>query len=634
MYYIIKPEDGGFVFPTISPSGVNEGMEIPILPSEYELNRRGGFVENRIRTMASRYNQSLYEKKEELEKYVGFCNKINKNFHHLFLDYDTEVVLSNTCALSFTKPSHSDLEYLGKLDPDNRSDFEYDQSLFDCILRHYKRYLTKPATPNLSFPRGKNLGYPHPISGRRRGLTDILLALHVSLTLAGWKQGMRLSDLTSFLESLHGPDFLLYSERYQMSKKSQPMRLLEGDFYSENFEPRVRGIYMSSKYKVAWNRPFVKDALGTILNSPNHVQDRATISKNISIYMDQKHFDVFPLDVSAFDQAHGGSRGRQLLKFGCELHPTYSNYDDLNHELSSPLMTFTRDGAYDISTVPILPSGASFTTVVGCYGSTFISYHIASSVMNIPYDKIDQEFGKRFFFMNWGDDMLIFFSKDLKVKEQDILDSLSNIKIKADFEPVIKYLGSVYARGQFSGSLISGYATGRAIQTSFFPERKKEYPFTTIGYLARLELMSDGVSRQFHEAMMNMWDDEKLGNPFPYTKRNDVLLSLLPEMQKYSDKISQIDDVLNLFTHGVSDFVEGNSAFDESMGIFHEFLGLSNVDVSDPSRFLKDLDEKINPAIIEMIKEVQDGNFDAYVPTMNLLVEDFKLTWHRGDVLY
>lgn len=620
-------------FSEVSLSQATSGSgEIPPLPSSYYPNRRGGFVEKKVQTLKKRYSFSRYDIVDEMKTYVGFCHKISRLYDPLFSQFDKDEILPTTCAMGFTKPHHTDLEFLGELDPEHRSSFNYDPAHLEAMNKFYSKYKVKDHGDDysLSFPRGKNLGFPHPISGKRRGLTDVLLALHVALALGGRKAGMTLEEVTRFLESYHGPDFFLYAERYQNTARPQPLRLIEGDYVSTSFEFRVRGIYMSSKYKVAWNRRFVKKVLKDIMNHPAHNQDRSAIIKTIKRYKDLGWL-IKATDISRFDQAHGGERGEEIVSLMCKIWGSESDKVSLMHEFNSTLLTMTREGAFDIEGRPILPSGASFTTVLGCVGNSTIVIGVVSVLLGVSYDEAVNLHGSSWDYLAWGDDLLLFL-KDKSITDQDIIDAYASFMIKVDFEPATRYLGTLYGPGEYTGSITLGYPVSRAVQTQWFPERQKLYPFNTIGYVARLQLMDQSAAPIFHEMTMKMWDEEKQGPKFAFSDKSEVLLALLPEVQKHSDKIGEIDDVLNLFVHGLAGEIGPDQI--TGLGDFEEFLGLGQVDVSDPAQFLRNDVDDVPISIIGDIKQLQNGDFSVYKRIMISMVEFYNLTWRMGDVLY
>jgi hypothetical protein len=620
----------------ISSSPLDENTFQEPIAAEFDPIPLTGYIQKKLIDIGKRYQVNLLDLVDEFDAYGAFLDKVINIFEPLLTDFDKQEVLPSTCAMGFTKPHHTDLEFLGDLGKPETSSVTYRDDIIKAVENFYLSY-AKDIDPDekagYSFPRGRNAGYPTPISGRRRGLTDVLLATHVGLVLCFKSQGRTLEDLSRFLEGFHGEPITIYGERLQHTAKVQPLFTDGIDLFSRNFEMRVRGIYMSPKYMVAWNRPLVKYSLSTLLKTPQHKQDRTYIVDKVLSRVSAGWL-VIPLDISKFDQISGGARGLQILRsiYNVWGSPFASiSYEDLEHEFKTTLVTFTRNEALARRDYPILMSGASFTTLVGCVHNTVMTTQAVSDAINLAPDKVLATMGSNWDYLSWGDDTVLMFSPDL-VRRYDLsIDKLatiySNYGITVTSEPCIKYLGNVIHHGEFRGSIDTGYGVGRMIQQQFFPERKKEYPFTTVGYIARLNLVGDKASA-FHDIMFDVWDEKKMGPYFRFEDRSSVLLSLLPEVEKHAERLAEIDDILQLFVHGADANADEIDVPDD----FIAFLGIGQVDLTDPAEFLSK--EGLSQELFTLVRNLQEGQSEAYFPLLERITHDFDLTWRSGDVIY
>jgi hypothetical protein len=589
-----------------------------------KINDSSGFIQKKWFDTKKRYSVQTNEYIENCMAFVSHFNKVVSAFDPILTDYDRQEVLPSTCGLGMIKPTHTDFDARGNYD--EGSDYEYPSDLIAAVASYYGKYAKREKAKKVTLPRGKNSGWPYPISGRQRNLADILLSLNVAVGFAGRKAGWRLSDTTSFLENTHGNAFLIPGERYQHTTRTMPVITTDSLLFSHNLEPRVRTILMSGKYAVAWNKPFVNAVLQDLMKTPVHVQTRPEISKRISDAETKKWF-LYAVDAKRFDGRHGGRRGNQIMKLICDVFGSADNLKDLIHEYSLPVLAFDNRGAYlskNTGRALMLPSGVSSTTIVNCVGNLVISVGVYARVKGISYAEAVAGLHSKWDFLAWGDDGLLM-SPDA-IDEKDLTRAYEFFKFSAEFEPTVKFLGSNYAKGFFTGSMDVGYSMGRAVQQQFFPERVKPFPFSTIGYIARLELMGP-KAKEFHSIMLRMWP-ETLGVPFRYEDREATLRALLPEVEKHADKISAIDDVLNVLTHGI-DSPDGLSP---DLAMFEDFLGISSIDISDPVKILTDA--KIDEQFVKKIKMLTSGDLSQYPGIMSDLSRVFNLRLQRSQPLY
>lgn len=584
----------------------DRGAVLPPISSEYlKIRQSSGYVGKRIKDLNARYQMNQLEMSQVFGDYTSKIDQLYTTFGDLFTDYDRQIILPNTCALSYKKPSHTDLEASGSLSSDG-ANFTYSKEVYDAVLNWYLEYLDTDVSSKLSLPRGKNLGAPTPVGGRTRELADVLLALHVALALGGKRNGYSLQDIASFLETYHGPLRLIYGERQQHSAKIRPMLTSFGEFASQNFEPRVRGIWMSPKFMVAYNRPVTKRMLRTILRHPLHSQDRKVIHERISSGITK--YETIAIDVSGFDKSHGGIRGLQMADLFCDIVGASDiEREAIKYETQQVSLGFAKGAAYEIPGNTILGSGLGHTTVIGCLGNACAMIASVSDILGVTPSEAVRLYGSRWHACAWGDDGVIMLPKGTDM--DDVKRAyLNKAKLSVDEEDTIKFLGQNYAKGRFQGSMTMAYSLGRAAQQQFFPERKKLYPFSTIGYIARLSIMDEAVQKVFHDRMLTIWDQSLLGAPFIFEKRFDVLKSLIPLMQKKSNQLSQVDDVLMVLLHGITD--EDLMDLADPDENFLDFIGMTSYDFSDPHKALEELQDrdsyKLSDGVMKMIGLIQD----------------------------
>jgi hypothetical protein len=535
------------------------------------------------------------------------------------------------------------------------NDFEYPQEAMDATIKEYMSYNHGRVLPDvkLSMPRGKNIGWPHPIGGMARELNDSLLILHAALVERFRKQGGTLRDATEYLAQRHGKPFTIYGERYQHTDKIMPLVTKQGTFsYSYNFEPRVRAIYMSPKFQVMWNRRVVKNLLSLFLNTPYHNQDRDVITKTIKQW-EAKGWVIIALDVSKFDQSFGNKRGKQVLKglasLATKLDPQLGSAStieaDLVHEWDNPLLCFFRDQAFLRHDVPILMSGVSTTTPTNCFGNRLSQNMGMKEAVGCTYDELAAGFmtldrsgpDKWWGSLAWGDDGLIAIDPKIKgfADAKQALATLQkgyrSMKLTVDAEPATKYLGTVYGAGNFKKDISLGYSMGRFLQLQFFPERAKIYPFSVIGYVARLMTLPPNLQKEVHTRMRPFWSEE-MGEYFLFEERVIRLKRAVKEAEKYGAKIQELDNVLQSLTNGASEFVDSFAG--EVPTEVAALLGLTRIDLSDLDTTINKEVAVLAPKLRPLITDFRKGSDVAYSSILELLRIQYNLRFKVNDLLY
>lgn len=622
---MIWEADIGFGVASVKPHSADFPTGLPLLAGGATPFQPQGYLDKKNKDVAKRLKYPTFELMEKLRQYQNYATGIHNDFKHMYDQYDREIILPTTTALGIVPPSHTDVDELGTLGRNN--DFEYSQDTVAAVKKYYSKYMQE-YDGSYSLPRGKNTAYPIIIPGLHREVNDIALAAQVALASAAKSRKWSLPDLFRFLQQYHGQNFTIYGERRQHVGKTMPMSLSQGIHFGKMVEARVRGIYMSPKVAVAYNRRTVKKALATILATPVHVQDRPTI-QNIMNKGKAAGKEFIAVDFSKFDQQFGNKRGRQVLRIISDLFGVDAFYDDLDAEFSSPLITFRQGQAYRYSNAPILMSGASFTSVVGCIGNVLSTVEMLSHYFGTtPADVVGMIESGRVLYIAWGDDTVLALDKGDHDFEK-LQWAYDKVKMKVDKEPVIKYLGNVYFPDAIK-DVRTGYSLGRAIQQQFFPERKKTFPFSTIGYVARLTLMEKSMSKEFHSIMLKRWVEEDLGPRFKYEDKEGVVRNLMPEAQKKAARIAELDDILMSLTHGVDDIA---FELDPELAGFKDLLGLTSADFSDPLKFW-DEEVKASSTLKGLFTSLLKGELNDYPRFLTQLVVERKLTWKPGEPVY
>lgn len=595
------------------------------------------FVAKKKSDYLRRYDRSLLEAIDTAKDFSNRVIKYGKVVEPILTDYDKEEVLPATCALGSWKSASTDFENIGYLGLD--TDVTYPKDVIDVVVEWYTKYLPPAEEARLSMVRGKQIGYPFMVGGSQRSLNDMLMAISASLVLGNHTRNggaNTLETLYGELRRFHGDPFCMEGSREQTTGKEIAMVLNEGIFSSTNFNPRYRIINMESKLSVMDIRSEIKHMLGSILAAPNHEQDRAKIRARIE-GAQAKGWRIVSTDYSKFDFRHGGKRGLQQV----DLHATVLKSE--RYRNSATLSFKTRAFIYGYGKLweypgdALLKSGMGNTTLIGCTGNfTGMIAALSHGTGKSPRELIGS-YGTNWDALMWGDDAVVMF------QDHTWYDALkrgySHYKLEVSEEPTIKFLGSNYFKGDFDGTMDPGYSVGRAFQQQFFPERTKLYPFNLVGYIARLDLMGPDKAEGFHDRMKPLFGELELGDSFSFSTRHDVLRKLIPEMQRQAEKLGLLDDVLQVFTHGLQgdDFGGGDIP-----AIYYELLGIeSSIDLSDPLEFIAKARERdpktynaISQGLLTRVKSVLNGDFSQYGMLLSELTMQFRLSYQNGSVIY
>lgn len=597
------------------------------------------FLDKKVTDLFKRQDVTLYEMEQAKTLFQNRLYGALKLFNPFFSDFDKSEQLPSTCALGLWKPTHFGIDEVGFMGQHNA--YQYEPDVVDAVIWYYKQHLAKVdrSDVKISIPRGKNVGWPYPIGGKNRRVSDFLLGLSATLvTLFKDVRKTRLSDLFTFLESHHGWYYTLYGERYQHKGGDIPVVLRDGNFVSRNVESRVRAIYMDPKIAVMWLKFHINYLMKAILATRYHAQDREYISKFFKNCLSTGRVPLCP-DFSKFDQRHGGLRGRQITWVISAIlgHPE-GLLDDMYFNQSLPLLIPFQGEFYYRSDGPILTSGRVDTTVTGNIGNLLalvqgMKIAFNQSPMTTVRDIMNPEANPNALVVGtgYGDDGALFFHPSLGSQEQ-IQEVFSNayeqMDLSIEFEPTVKFLGTHYDKGTFSGSMDDGYPVGRWFQQQFFPERRKERPFSVIGLVGRLDLVDPSKAKEVFNTLKRsvFWDIYDLGPKFDFGDRHSVVRSLLPEVEKYANKISQVDDILQLYTHGL-----GEDGTDFIPDYLEGLIGQPTIDISDLDRMYRELD--LDPALLRYLQQIKAGDLSSYQTMVAVISRQFNLQFNPGDVL-
>jgi hypothetical protein len=540
-------------------------------------------------------------------------------------EYDREV-MKTTCALSIWKGAHTDLDMSGG--PGAFNDFAVPAEVQQAVIEYYMKVPgISEDKISTSMVRGKNVGWPHPISGMQRELNLALYAVHANIAQMARSEKGGLRSIVQQLERYHGQPFAIYGERNQHTAKPMLMIMREGIFESTNFEQRVRGILMVMKFVVMHNRIGVQHSKHRILHSPIHNQSRPDLTRDIGEA--QKKFKMKAVDWPKFDYTFGGKAGRSIIPMIAAISDGELTEDDLLLEFEMPLLYFGKKGAFLDKSAPQLPSGASFTSLMGCIANFSVLVWGISLVKKISPQEVIKNLDSKWFLRCWGDDTIVGVDPEWITHDQIFGEVNKIIKKEMDVEPVIKYLGDVYA-GDSITDVRKGYQLSRWVQQQYLPERKKDYPFATIGYIARMSKLDPALQQDVHKRAYSLWDPKLLGPYFNFKDKDTVMNQCVKDIEKYASRISQIDDIIQFMTHGnESDFIENDSVDSE---FIKALLGAVSVDISDPIAMIKDHSKYKGLRLA--LEQFNSQGFSAYGGILTALRSDFSLKYKKGDLIY
>jgi hypothetical protein len=592
------------------------------------------FVRKKTLDYVKRYDRTWLDLTEAFSEFTSRYEKAISISKDLLTDYDKEIVLPTTCALSIWSSASTDLDQIGDINIDRK--FKYSDDIMNAVESFYLQFGSQvDEDKSLSMPRGKFIGFPFMIGGADRASNDAYLSISAALVTgfrAAYGQDVPLEDLYAFLYAFHGAPFSMEGSRQQHTSKERLIVLKDGMKSSVNFNPRYRIICMDPKISTMWIRPAIKKMLQIIQKHPIHTQDRSEITTRID-KAKAAGWGIFASDHSKFDFRHGGDRGRQqLVLHGSILKD--SNYTrDATYAFNMRFFSYSRREVWELPGDFLLKSGMGTTTLVGCTGNVSSIIGALSLAMKVSPSTVTSQFQSTWDALAWGDDSVIML-KDPSLWPA-VQKAFLDLRLEVAEEPTVKYLGNNYLKGQFEGSMDTGYSIGRFIQQQFFPERPKDYPFNLVGYISRLDLIGDSA-KSIHDKMLPHFEELGLREPFDYNSRHAELESLLPLVEKQASKIAQLDDVMQLFLHGMDEF-DLSGDLDP---VYVKLLGLTmTADLTDPAAFLAKVEKekgnsRVSQRLIQQVAKLATGDLSVYRDILLSLSHDLRAQYSQGSVIY
>lgn len=567
-----------------------------------------------LRPSGQRYAQTLATKmtisykKRRFEEFQRAACQVNRfflnalKFKDLFVESDIED-LKTTCHMGARPRSHAQSDE-GRSVGSTAPPIVWRESVWKRVAQDWSPVVERLRASRsfddlkLVLPTGTSLGWPYLFSDDKEGSRSLVLAAIALMVATEKGRGSSLSAVLSALAATYGPRFIAPGWRYQHSAKPMPVLAGDGLFWTTNVEFRTRLIAMVDKVSIVWNRKLAKRAVATALHMPAHNQDRSYLKTTISKWLAEKDRQVIAVDVSGFDNGLGGANLLKILEVYDKLFTfpgEKSSFQDLVAEVSAPMMVPVGSLIWETEQkiTPQLPSGASFTTVVGLLASDYIR-HLIATLAGLEHGDAPGDMRS----LSWGDDMVISLPKSIDVPAL-FRKTSAEMRLEFDFEPTIKYLGMNYGDGVFKTRV--GYSRGRLLQKSVFPESMSAYPFSIIGYVARLQFV-EGDARRFHELFSAlMWDVSRYGPPFLFDQRVDVLQKALKDSLQTTRGHA---DSLNFLLHGL-DPIEGQVLLNDIDFDFTQWIGKSFIDLTDPYRVRETLTGQLATVSIPLLKAVE-----------------------------
>lgn len=556
-----------------------------------------------------------------LQAYVKTLETICQ-YYEFFDDYDLREVIPTATAMGFIKDSHSDLDEGAPLRL-NRT-HALDKTIVDSIVSDWKREISKISSEfDLVLPNQTNLGWPFLFSaqGELRPFVLGILALAVQTAKS---RGETLHDSYLRLVNSYGNPVMFQGKRLQHTGKLIPMIDANGFSWTRNLEPRVRAIYMGSKIGIIWNRLSTKKLLAAAMAQPQHTQDRTELQAKISKWMKDDRLQVLAIDVSKFDKGHGSQYLRLFSKYAASILNDPSVEKDFLTEVTMPLVAMYGRSVYQTTDkiAPQLPSGVSFTTTCGLFYGDYLCRFIGKEA-GLSLDSL----GSRWHYLNWGDDMIIALPR--AVDKRELLATVARkVQLELTEEPVIRYLGYNYANGELKTKV--GYSTGRMVLKHFLPERKKVYPFSLIGYLARLHFLPN--PERFHEVTLAIGWLPEFGDPFPFSQRK----ARLEKAMKDSLTVDSVDSsALDFLLHGM-DPTSSQELLDP-LGLdfdVSDWIGGAYTDFKDPQKAMEEIDPALYQEAKTLIKRVSEDGFQSVPLFGEWITGRWSLRHQPGDVIF
>lgn len=606
------------------------GFGVPSLPENLRPTVHTPFFSTSSRKLLTSRHKPRVDWMSRLPEYEQKISNM-LSFSDMFDEYDMREVVPATTAMGIVPLAHSDLDEGAPVGIASNPAV-FDRRVVDKLIADWKASLPKALEPGaLSLPLGKNLGYPF-LFADTGGLRTTALAGLAAMVIRGKDDGMSLRDMYSAIIPHCGAPFLWSAYRMQHTSKLMPHYDDGGHIWTKNLATRARMVIVGPKIGVIYNREPTKLLTSAAMRRPEHNQSRPDLKATFDNWISDSRRILIALDVSKFDKRSGGEMLRFVFRsFGKILgNPKFA--DDFLTEVSMPMIVRAGSVLYQTTDriAPQLPSGVSTTTAVGL----FIGDLICRSALALVSDQVSVDLSKQDY-RNWGDDMVISFdaqafSRVFKTREDFVKRLSAFLGYSFDIEPVIRYLGFNYGSDLMSTN--TGYSKARLLQTLFFPERPKIYPYDAIGYWAKTKFFTNG--EEFHDRFtVSGWRDT-LGPTVKWKSRDDALLAALHKASEIGIDVSEASDTLNFLLHG-ADLNDVDLADELGMDFdFAEWLGGGFLDVNDVLSSAFGLVPSMSAALKDVLKSCEKFGFSAFPNLYDALATAGKFRRNPGDVLF
>lgn len=501
---------------------------------------------------------------------------------------------------------------------------KFDGDILQSILRQWKPVvdLIREEDLSLAVPNGTNLGWPFLMADSKDHLRTFLLGSMALAVQSEREKGASLRDLLSQLAESFGPRFMVPGTRLQHSAKPIPFSAEGKQYWGVNLEPRSRMILMADKLSVLYNRIPAKKAIQAALRLPQHDQSRPYIQKKFDSWRALgASAQIIAVDVSGFDGGVGGDNLEVLLRLLAAI--TGANPADLIEEVRCPLLVPYGGETYftESRIAPQLPSGISTTTCVGLLMGDYIALKLAK-ILGVRAGGPASGFD----YLNWGDDFLICTSARLDLKKA--FEELSaHTGMTFDFEPTLKYLGFNYGSAELEANL--GYSFGRLLLKSVYPERPTAYPFSLIGYGARLNFVHD--PEVFHRIYTDTFWGPHLREKFPYSE----LSARLSEALRAASVLPVSPDDLNFLLHGLQ--VDEGKALLEDLDVdfdFSTWIGGAYLPLVDPEKTISEFAPELTSKYARFIPQIKTGGVSALTNMVSHMAVARGLRMSKGQPIF
>jgi hypothetical protein len=496
-----------------------------------------GFLEKRTNGRRKQYTMQEYESIRT--NFLSLRNDILLDMEKLGLsEWDLSQFESSTRALKLLKPTHTVLDESKEITGIG-SFTRYPDHAIRSVATSLRKNRIGRERYSLSAPRGKFMGWPFPTPGSDRVTGNVIAVALIRLIESYSSRNLR--ELEEIVVSTVGVEAMtIGGERIMHTSKNLPSFMRDGRIEKSDIEPRVRLMAMSPKLHVMYNRRVVKDLLNCVIKpNPLHPVDKGKISQRINLAR-KKGWFIRAYDQAAFDRQHGKDRLRSVLDTVGEL-VSKKERDDLQYELGVPLKMPEGPIYRDF---PMLLSGASSTTVIGCVASQLA---LASVLPLLGYTWND--FGSKWDALIWGDDLLMMIDRD--IPEEDVISAYNEIGLNVSYEDKQKFLGYIY------DSDYNSYPSFRLFQ-NLFPERIKNAPLFKLGVYSKLTIFNrlprketaQTISRHAMRILGEEYEFDATAMLEPWS-RNIYVKAGIEEAQKISGGIGALDDIIYSLGHAV-----------------------------------------------------------------------------------